>query len=453
MITADQAVELGAKCRGFRAEIEAWQKLTTTDLKKHTSQVSRLAGLLLPLEAHVAARVADAAAGKSQSTFFELAQEVLALGKAWAPYRQKLTLRFFGHQRTVLDVADELAYRFWRPAYAAAASAAAAGSTRRSAPAKEPPLVYLQGDISPFIATRDTTFEVERVFGERTDLQGVPWAAKILGRTPVPIVALPYSAASHIGDLLVLAHEIGHAVEADFALGDELAAALDARLANADRRRDHWLAWASEVFADLWGTLVAGPAFARALERLVVNGAVEVTSEVPSKASLYPPTILRLLVIAAALERLEQKAPAAEVRARAAALGDNPNIAAHTGDIDDVVTAIFDLVPRRLGVSVREASGDHTGLFEAAATLATNVGAGNQVVSSDPRIIAMAVEIACATQAASVLASKRHERLWEALANTLDKNAVRATHGALVSKADFDAAQKDDVTALIEDLG
>jgi hypothetical protein len=59
----------------------------------------------------------------------------------------------------------------------------------------------------------------------------------------------------------------GHAVEADLRLEKDLDGAIDAALAgreNGKDRRAYRMQWRSELFADLYGCLGAGPAFTRA---------------------------------------------------------------------------------------------------------------------------------------------------------------------------------------------
>ena len=68
----------------------------------------------------------------------------------------------------------------------------------------------------------------------------------------------------HLPMAVVVAHEVGHAVEHDFWLEAALTAAF-AALAVPDERKVAWSAWREELFADAYGVLCCGPAYVQAL--------------------------------------------------------------------------------------------------------------------------------------------------------------------------------------------
>src|SRR5207244_3369449 len=106
---------------------------------------------------------------------------------------------------------------------------------------------------------------------------------------------------------LVIGHEVGHVVEEDF----KLTAGLDDRLANAmnkalidEKRQPAWKMWRREIFADLYGNLVGGPAFVGSLLDFLATDqtSTETDRREGPRWGSYPPDYLRILLNLAALD-------------------------------------------------------------------------------------------------------------------------------------------------------
>lgn len=118
---------------------------------------------------------------------------------------------------------------------------------------REPPLVYLEASDSPVTASRGREIKLlssRIVFGNQP--------------LPIPIVRLP---SDHVGCIWLfcsLHHEVGHNVDQDLKLRDELSGQLAVRLQGEGvppERIMVWQQWTSEILADVFGVLLAGAGF------------------------------------------------------------------------------------------------------------------------------------------------------------------------------------------------
>src|SRR6185312_7371364 len=89
---------------------------------------------------------------------------------------------------------------------------------------KEPPLVFFNGGSSPFTMPRNYAFQAEAVAGESIESEQV---TAILRALPIPVIGVPWFQIQHLPEMLVVAHEVGHDVESDFKLTDDLLTAVD----------------------------------------------------------------------------------------------------------------------------------------------------------------------------------------------------------------------------------
>ena len=164
------------------------------------------------------------------------------LDRIWEFLRAKLQQRTQPEFFPFLSLADEYAWLCYQPVY------------QRGF--KEPPLVYLNGGYSPFILTRHKEFQAEVVPRELIIDRTLRQAMASL---PFPVIGVPWYQISSLADLTVLGHEVGHSVEVDLELTPQLDHALSSAVGPP------WIAWRSELFADLYGCLCGGPAFVTAL--------------------------------------------------------------------------------------------------------------------------------------------------------------------------------------------
>src|SRR5687767_15416599 len=103
--------ELETKCTTFLDEMKCWAG-ETARLPTHTSQITRITRLLVPVGQRIEKRVQQASADLGRAN--QLTSEVLLLFRVWSFYREKLVQRFVPWQRELLDIADELVYLWWR---------------------------------------------------------------------------------------------------------------------------------------------------------------------------------------------------------------------------------------------------------------------------------------------------------------------------------------------------
>ncbi|HEX5273638.1 MAG TPA: hypothetical protein VFW33_24245 [Gemmataceae bacterium] len=308
-IAARKADELARKLAGVEREFAFWRELSAEaregepprPLEKHHRQVRRVTSQLKGFQAQVRARLG--APGKDEAALLAdcrgVERDILELHRVWHFFRSKLAPRALKPFQDFLRPADELAWACYEPAQ------------RRLAPGrvlpehvKEPPLVFLNGGSSPFTSPRDWAYEPERVPNEAVRADAV---IALIKRLPIPVIGVPWFQAEHLPEALVIAHEVGHDVAWDFRLNPRLAALLGRATDPLPcDRRDAWSAWLGEVFADVYGCLAAGPAFAGALIDFLATGQAAIAGDrrTPGDWGRHPPAALRVLLV---LEVLRQR--------------------------------------------------------------------------------------------------------------------------------------------------
>jgi hypothetical protein len=159
---------------------------------------------------------------------------------------------------------------------------------------REPPLVYLQANITPATLTR----------GKKVEALGFPlWQYPDL-RLPIPIVCLPPDHADCLWLFCALYHEVGHNLDQDLKLGRELKQHLDTKLEAErvpDDQREVWRRWTSEILADVFGVLLGGAGFSHSLASLLLVMA-------PRKLALdtenaHPDNYVRIYLVAELLRQ------------------------------------------------------------------------------------------------------------------------------------------------------
>lgn len=306
--------ELKEKLAGVDADFDRWvaQGEPGMPLRKHRTQMFRLTEQLRGLAGRISLDL-----GSGPDVLREcrrLQMRILEVHRLWDFYRTKLSLRYVEWYRPFLATADEFAWKLYEPV----------------AQGKEPPLVYLSGEFSPFTHLRDTPFAVEDV-PDALDSVGF---LQVVTRLPVPVIGLPWYQLAHIPDAVVIAHEVGHAVERDCGLTETTMEHL--RTVELPRdRRSAWFTWLPEVFADLYGVLSAGPAFVSALADLLAVDPV--TAE--STEQLHPPASVRIALTTKALEITGFPDEAAARRAHWQE--SYPLSGPYLSDVDSVVAALL----------------------------------------------------------------------------------------------------------------
>jgi hypothetical protein len=283
-------VELRAKLESIRVDLGAWvgDAAEGRPLQKHNSQLRRIRATLEPFLTRVGADIEGA---DILAEWRRLERDVLDLHAVWGFFRERLAARYVPHLRPYLVAADEFAWACYQPAQ----EAAVRGGAVPADAVREPPLVALATAAAPYSLVRGDAFGAELDPGAVTAT-----AVALARRLPVPVIGVPWFQLRHLPDLLVVAHEVGHVVFADFGLreqaGDALADALVAAGA-VQAEVSAWSGWLEESFADVYGALCAGSAFADALrDFLVVDGS---PLEAAGNAA-YPPVAERIALARAA---------------------------------------------------------------------------------------------------------------------------------------------------------
>jgi hypothetical protein len=228
-----------------------------------------------------------------------LEESVLGAYQVWEFFRSKLAQRRDVEFQTSLRVMDEFTWLCYKPIR----DAVWGGAPQ----CKEPPLVHLNASWSPFVVVRNNAFRAEAV--PRELLKSADFKIA-LSSLPFPVLGVPWYHVQHLPEALILGHEVGHAIEADFDMQDRLNALIEQAVTDVPRR-DDWLSWRSEIFADFYGCLCAGPSFAMSLADFLVADPDSVRL---ARQEGYPTVNLRLLFNFGVLHHLGFETLAAELR-------------------------------------------------------------------------------------------------------------------------------------------
>ncbi|MGE3958671.1 MAG: hypothetical protein AB7H96_18305 [Vicinamibacterales bacterium] len=346
-----------------------------------TRDVDRLMGGIRRLVDQALARTVDAGAVAQRGATLEAA--ILAGCEVWEFFRGKLAQRLDGSLRTFLRVGDELAWQCYRPVR----NLAHPGS---DPVAKAPPLVYLNSTWSPFTVTRDRAFEVSAVpqaFLRNADFRSA------LSRLPFPVIAVPWYQTAYLPDAVSICHEVGHSVEADFGLTDQIAGRI-ATVVPDSAAREAWVARGSELFADFHGCLSVGPAYAWALANILLTDATGAVAAHPS----YPPLAARMAFNAAVIEAMGFAAESAEF-VRACEEAFPPGAAAADAESARAIGAAFVGTGGEPGITVGGARlagafGFTAAQQDEAAADAQDLVGGGEAASAEIRVLCAAAVLA-----------------------------------------------------------
>ena len=302
LTAADLRTSLRCKTDSLTAEFDEWRTLTQAgaEMETHESQVLRLTQQLGTMVDVLKQRVDQIADGeRAHATARRVDTIILQAHALWGYFSDMFLMRRGAEStRKYLAVADELAWSIFKPIAEAYGRATGTADVRRP-----PPLVYLDTSSRPIFRAEGTPFALK--VGGVSD----PTLAKLLHALPVALVRLPRYQTGHVTDLLILAHEMAHVVEFDFALTDELNAIVDTALDGVEgmteERRDVWHACRIELFADLFASAVCGRAFVHTLARHMSNNKTAIVDRAPTASSdeqkAYPTPYLRVVASARAV--------------------------------------------------------------------------------------------------------------------------------------------------------
>ena len=315
-LAALRAIELDHQEQALRHEFEGWRGRTAGDLEKHTSQVEKITSVLQQFLdfAHAEVVPSETAFARNERLF----RRLLTAHRLWAYFRGKLAMRFVPWLQPDLVCCDEFAWACYKPARDGAQKAGQVAAEQL----KEPPLLFFTGEATPYAAARNETFSPEGV--TTRDIKDFGEAIHLL---PVPIVGVPWFQVQHLPLATIIGHEVGHIVMDDLDLEQQVAGNLDAVKDQLCGHQEEWSTWLREVFADVYGALCAGPAYALSLMNYL-TGEPETIQERPAPGSwdAHPPPTLRMHLNFEILKQMKIDSPLAADFAQAwdAAYPDNP---------------------------------------------------------------------------------------------------------------------------------
>ena len=287
--------ELNQKLKSIEEEFRQWrgQSAPGAPLEKHHTQILRITAQLDGLRGSICDslhRIVDNenVLGRCR----KLERMILEIHRIWDFFRSKLIIRNVAYFKPYLTAADEFAWLCYRSAQEKANADSISPET-----VKEPPLVFFNGGSSPYTTSRNRSYQAESVPHEEIDFET---CANVLKALPVPVIGIPWFQIDHLPDALVIAHEVGHNVEDDFKLTLRLRSIIEDAMAASqisDRRKRAWRAWQGELFADIYGCLSAGPAFAGSLMDFLArdNAIIKGEKQIDPAWNIYPPDYLRIL--------------------------------------------------------------------------------------------------------------------------------------------------------------
>lgn len=334
--TDRKRLDLARRLTALDLELGEWRKRAEPGgrYRKHHYQIQRLTDQLLGFNEKLKG---DVAAGDPLAIGSSVERMSLELHRIWEFFRSKLSQRSIDWYLDYLLAADELAWQCYKPAR----DRAVASKHVPLVQVTEPPLVFFNGASSPLSIARDSRFSAEPV------LIGKPVSTEelreILMRLPIPVIGIPWFQVQHLPDALLIAHEVGHLLEDDLRLSGRVTQLLDTALHDApEARRACWSRWRSEVFADVCGTLLAGPAFVDGMIHFLVRPPAEIAAELAGDASIYPTTALRVRLACEVLTLrpgLEQEAERIW-KDWTAVFGEGHAMSEFDGDVPHVVAAL-----------------------------------------------------------------------------------------------------------------
>ncbi|MER8185176.1 hypothetical protein [Kitasatospora sp. NPDC094015] len=415
---------LAAKREGLRDEFEHWHRTTAPDgplpeLHSAVGAVTRpLGAALARLEAEGGGPGVDRGAAESR---------IVGLHQLWGHFRDRLAPRLLPFTRDFLGFADDVAWACYEPALRAV-TAACAGEVLPV----EPPLIHLAPSAVPFAQVRGAAFA--GVDGGRPHAPSAEHLAQALRVLPVPLIGLPWFQLGHLPEVGFVAHEVGHVVLADLGLHGPVGALVDDAFGAHTPGARYWRSVLHEAFADVYGVLALGPAYAAALVDLVTVG-----PDLPAPAG-YPRSEARVALAVDALETLDLTAEAETVRDRwhsgSAAHPALPSTGRFTG-------AVLGEPLARLGGQPLRALFRTGDTAVAGRRVAGALLAGDALPQQQPVILAAA----CALAFADDFARYRERQRPTVTRRVLDQHAAHRQRGPRPLEPDSDAldAQRDEL--------
>lgn len=204
----------------------------------------------------------------------DLTRQVAASQSMWDFYRTRLEQRLIPSLQKPLRMADLVAHSCY---HGPVLQQAKALRLKRRGKLLDYPLVNLQADLYPLIR-----------FG---------WEKEFL---PLSTIDFRWDHLKNPWELTFIAHEVGHALDRDFSWASSALAPLFINKVSYTHVAQ-WQRWVMEIFADLVGVLLNGPAFVKTLSQLLLSTKTEVEH---IGVGPHPPRYLRVFINTVALRQL-----------------------------------------------------------------------------------------------------------------------------------------------------
>jgi hypothetical protein len=146
---------------------------------------------------------------------------------------------------------------------------------------------------------------METGFTPATFRRGIPLSRLGKQLNPFPVVSLPYHRLINPWTLGAVPHEVSHNLQNDLSLWHEVPRRIQHRLLENgldERTAATWSRWHKEIWADLCGLLLSGPAVVASLLDVVARSPFATTAFNPS--GVHPTSYLRVLINLNLLRRM-----------------------------------------------------------------------------------------------------------------------------------------------------
>jgi hypothetical protein len=278
-------------------QLSAWRTRAAAggnDWGLHKSQLDAISVMMEVLETQQVTAANGISPGLAPSAFAEsylaCLRVIVGVDELWRVFGDILRQRLDDSVKETLRAADLTAAGCYRDGL----SQPRAWRVIDESALREPPLVMLDAELSPAMVGR----------GGKVELLGAPVRTFREQRLPVPVVTLPFDHVDCFWLVTTVHHEVGHVLDQDLKLGNELAAALDARMTGTvpHQRARFWGLWGEEILADAFGVLFGGAGYAITISSL----AMALAPSVPQLdgQDVHPHFALRTPLVAAMLRRL-----------------------------------------------------------------------------------------------------------------------------------------------------
>ena len=263
----DQVVaEMQRRVTLLPKEVQAWKASADANVKGlgiHRSQFEALKimmdGLLEKQDKLLPQLLPALPLEQFAGVYWRLVNQTSGINNLWSIFRYIIAQHQDELLKSFLDAADLVA----ADCYLICLNQARKWGLIKEEEFREPPLAYLEAEISPATASR----------GTKVEALGFPLRQYRDLRLPIPIVLLPFDHIESPWLFCSLHHEVGHNLDQDLKLRSELKEQVYKRLQAENvplDRREIWEQWVSEVLADAFGVLLGGAGFGHSLASLLL---------------------------------------------------------------------------------------------------------------------------------------------------------------------------------------